>query len=530
MSPNSAGGRSGDLSISQALRVIRERKWVIILLPLLAVILSLTLSLLSTPQFRATSRVVLQTAALDKALFGAQVFQIYDQQRLLTTAADLVKLNRVADAVKVELNSERSSQALKNMVTVSTASAADIINISAVSSSASEAAAVANAFARQFILHRQESDRATLRSAREQVQAQLDAMTPEQQSSTRGQTLAQKIEELTVLESMQTGGFEMAQEATPPGEAFAPRTQLNAGIALVLGLALGLAVAFVLHFADRRIKDEETIERELGLPVIASVPLTKGKWNGKNGERSSLPVGFLEPGSLALEAYRKLRSNLRFFEVTRPIRSIFVTSALPGEGKSVTAINLALTYAMSGFRVIIVEGDLRRPMLQEYLSLKGRLGFSNLLAGTHRISDVVQVVDTEALLPRDIAASGPTTAETPRLGRDLICITAGPLPPNPAELLASDVSGDVLRELGALCDYLIIDGPPLLLVSDALELATKVDGVVLVTRLRSTTIDEARKTRDGLDKVGIKPLGVVVSGVARPSSYYRRYSGYYAEV
>jgi len=527
MSSNLTDGHSGDLEISQVLRVLRERKWIIIGVAILALGISIANSLLATPLYRATAKVLLQSATLDKALFGAQVFQIYDQQRVLATAADLVKLNRVADAVKDELGSNRSAQSLASMVTVSTATVADVISISAVSADPSEAAAVANAFAHQFILYRQETDKAILRSARDQLQAQLHAMSTEEQASTRGITLAQKIEELAVLESMQTGGFEMAQDARAPSAPFSPRTQMNAVIALAIGIALGLAVAFIVHFADRRIKDEETIERELGVPVLASVPLAGKGWNGKNGARSSLPVGFPDHGSSSLEAYRKLRSNLRFYEFEQPIRSILVTSALPREGKTVTTINLALSYAMSGLRVIVVEGDLRRPMLPEYLGVDNDRGLSNLLAGTNTIAEVVQMVDTGPLLPSSVAPLD--RGAKAGLGRDLLCITAGPLPPNPAELLASDTAADIIRQLGGLCDYLIVDGPPLLLVSDALELATKVDGVLLVARLRSTKLDEARKTRDGLEKVGIKPLGVVISGVSKPKSYYRRYGGYYAE-
>ena len=145
---------------------------------------------------------------------------------------------------------------------MTTAAAADVISIVAVSSDPSEAADVANAFAQQFIVYRKEKDKATLRSAREQVQL-YDAMTEEQQASTSGMTLAEKIEELAVLEAMQTGGFETAQEATPPTSSFAPRTQMNAGIALIIGIVAGLVVSFLLHFADRRMKDEDTIEREL---------------------------------------------------------------------------------------------------------------------------------------------------------------------------------------------------------------------------------------------------------------------------
>jgi receptor protein-tyrosine kinase len=224
-----------------------------------------------------------------------------------------------------------------------------------------------------------------------------------------------------------------------------------------------------------------------------------------------------------------LRANLKFFEANRNITSILVTSALPREGKTITAINLSLSLAMSGSRVVVVEGDLRRPMLQKYLELKPGLGLSNILAGTHAVADVVQTIDTSAFFPPDKTANSLDPTQKNLVKKNLLCIAAGPLPPNPAELLGSDRAAELLKELAALCDYVIIDGPPLLLVSDALELAKKVDGVLLVGRLRSTTIDEARKTRVSLRKVGVLPLGVVVSGATRAKAYQRRYGDYYAE-
>src|SRR3990172_11951313 len=258
MDDSVARSQSNSLDLTQILHVLRERKWIIIGLAALGLAISLTLSNLSDPLYRATAKVLRQTSTLDKALFGAQIFQIDDQQRALTTAAGLVKLDRVARMVQTDLGTPRPVSSLQGMVTVNASAATDIISVTAVSVSGSEAADVANSFSRQFILYRQEADRATLRGARAELQGQLDAMTPEVRASERGLTLSQKAEKLAVLESMQTGGYEMAQEATVPASAFAPRTVLNGGIALGLGLVAGIVIAFTLQFADRRIKDDTT--------------------------------------------------------------------------------------------------------------------------------------------------------------------------------------------------------------------------------------------------------------------------------
>jgi polysaccharide biosynthesis transport protein len=517
--------RADSFDLSEALRVLRERKWIIIGIAVLATAISVVWSVRATPMYEATAQILRQSTTLDQALFSSQVFKVYDQERDLATGSDLVKLSVVAEAVKEELNSNWNVPHLQDMVTVTPVAATNLINITAESPDPEEAAAVANSFARQFILYRQQADRAVLTAAREQVSAALEAMTPEELASERGKTLAQKEEELAVLESMQTGGYEQVQSATPANDSSSPHTNRDAAIALVLGLVVGILIAFLLHMFDRRIKDEETVQKEFGVPVLVSVPrVGRGR---RRGSRSAAAVGFGNGGDVRIEAFRTLRSNLKFFEVDRKIQSILITSALPREGKTITTINLAVSLAMSGERVIIVEADLRRPMLQSYLNLQGGLGFTNLLSGTHTVSQVIQSVDVEPLLGG--GATKVPLGQVPAAKQQLLCVTAAPLPPNPAELLAMNRTAEVLKELSSVCDYLLVDAPPLLLVSDALELAKKVDRVMLVARMFQTTIDEARKTRRSLDRIGVNALGVVVVGAPRAKSYYRGYEEYHAK-
>lgn len=528
MNDDSGLDRSTYLDLSRILRVLGERKWIIIGFAAIALAGSLWLSMVRTPQYRATSEVMLENTGLSEALFGAQIFTIRDQQRALATATNLLRTNRVANMVKEDLGTARSTSSLLRMVTVTPSSTADMISISAVSSDASEAAEVANSFARQFILFRQEADRETLRAAQAQVQAQLDAMTPAEQASARGLTLSQKVEELAVLESLQTGGFELTQEAAVPMTSFAPRVYRDAGIALVLGIIVGLVVALLLQVLDRRIKDEDVAQKEFGAPVIATIPMKRTGWTGIRGSHWAAPVGFDDSASATLEAFRTLRSNLKYFQIDRKLKILLVTSPLPREGKTTTSVNLSIALAMSGSRVILLEADLRRPMAQKYLQLHDGPGLSNLLTRTAEIAQVVRVVNLERFLPPDQVSKVVPADESAVAYSRLLCVTSGPLPPNPAELLATAKTSEVLGRLAPLCDYLIVDAPPLLLVSDALELAKNADGVVLVTRLRATRIDEARRAREALHRVGVMPIGVVVLGAKRAKAYYRRYGGYYA--
>lgn len=527
-SPEEHGTQS--ISIAQLLRILRDRKWIIIALTLLGFGAAVAYSLLTTPQYRATATILLQTTALDRALFGTQIFQISDESRALVTAADLITLDQVAQRVKEELGSQRSLRSLKHMVTAKPDSTANKIEITAEGPDAAEAADVANSFARQFILYRQQTDRAILAKARSEVEAELESMTDDEIASTRGQTLSQKVEELSVLESMQTGGYELVEEATVPTSAYNKHAVLDAIVGFALGLVGGLAVAALFHLFDRRIRDEDGFEAEFGAPIIARVPVVGRKWRGARGIRSSTPVGFKGDGAFALESFRTLRSNLQYFEVGRQLRTILVTSSLPREGKSVTAINLSLSLSMSGARVVLLEADLRKPTLGVYLGLDNRRGFTNLLADTAAIADVVQVIEAARFLPGQ-GGSTPAGIKNGQASsaRDLLCITAGPLPPNPAELLAMKRTTEVLKELTAICDYVVIDAAPVLLVSDALELAQEVDGVILVARLGLTRVDDARRSRRSLERIGVKPLGIIVSGVTSAKSYYRRYGDYYAK-
>lgn len=520
-------GQSTDLDLSRMVGVLRERKWILTGLAILAVLVSLLISMLSTPQYQATAKVLQENATLAEALFGATVFQITNRERALMTAADLVELDQVARLVRADLRSVRSIASLKRMVEVTTEKAADIINITATGPDAAETADVANSFARQFVAFRQETDRQILQKARTQIEAQLAAMTPEDQASTRGLTLSQKAEELSVLESMQTGGFALAQDATVPSSPFSPSTYLNAAIALIIGILAGLVLILLLHVLDRRIKDEETVEREFGAPVIASVPRVGRRWNTARGKRSRTAVGFSGPGLPVLEAFRTLRSNLKFFEIEHELNTLLVTSSLPGEGKTNSAINLALSLSLSGSRVILLDADLRRPMIGQYLELRSSPGLTNVLAGSEWISDVVQTVDTSKL----VTAHGDDPRSNtvgPIAKKNLLCVASGPVPPNPSELLSSPRTNDVIAQLAKLCDYLVIDGPPLLLVSDALELAGKVGGVIVVARLYSTKLEDAKAARESLSRVGITPLGVVVTDARKARKYYREYGGYYA--
>ncbi|MGI5939468.1 MAG: Wzz/FepE/Etk N-terminal domain-containing protein [Thermoleophilia bacterium] len=518
--------------LADYLRVVRERGWIIAIAVVVVVAITLAVSLTSTPQYRASARLLYQKSNLDQALFGSQVFSNTNQDRDVQTGATLVKLDPVAASVATALDSQKTGPELLDMVTVKAETNTNVIDIQVVSADAAEAAAVANAFAEQFILSRQTADRATVAAARELVKKELDSLSSRDAQSAHGLMLKEKYENLRILESMQDGAFTLVQRAGVPTEPFSPQPLRNGVLALVVGLVLGFGLAFLLDYLDRRIRDEKVLEKEFGVPILAGVPAIGGRWRthkeedgGRGSGRSSAPVGFSSHPAL-LEPFRTLRSSLQYFDIDKNMRmrTILITSGLPMEGKTITTVNLALSLALSGKRVIILEADLRRPMVHEYLELDQHIGLSNVLAGTRQLADALQIVKADQFVPAKSRRGRGEHEDAMLLQRNLYALTSGNLPPNPAELLSSAKMIELLQDVGHMADYTLIDTPPVLMVSDALALATHVDAVIVAARLNATTREQAQETRNALNRAGARVIGVVAGDVKRHGSRYGRYT------
>ncbi len=523
---DSSAERTDSFPLATYMRVLRDRKWWVlgVLLPIVALVLLYSYAW-ATPQYGATASILRQTTSFDRGLFDTQLFAPTDVGSDLQTGSRLVKLDVVAQMVKEDLNSPRSGGSLLEMISVDRGTNTQILEIRAVSTDAQEAAAVSNSFASQFIRYRQEADRAALSQARAQIEEELASMTAADRASDRGVILTQKAEELRIIESMQTGGYEIVQTATIPDEPFAPRPIRNGMVAGGLGLFSGVLLAFVVDRLDRRIKTVDALEEEIGLPVLAAIPQVGSHVTPAEGEPVGL-VTYTHGAPQFVEAFRALRSNLKYFEFDRQVKTILVTSGLPQEGKTVTTVNLAISLAMAGARVTVLEADLRRPMVHRYLGVPSRRGISDVLAGALSLQEALQSVEidhTKFTKPR----IGSPPASPAFLNSSLFCLASGPLPPNPAEFLGSDQMKWLIQDAAELGDYVLIDTPPVLLVSDALSLVGQVDAVIVCARLNSTTKDEARQLHTLLERTGAHALGVVAGGVkGMDESTYHSY-GYF---
>jgi capsular exopolysaccharide synthesis family protein len=274
-------------------------------------------------------------------------------------------------------------------------------------------------------------------------------------------------------------------------------------LSMAAGLLLGVALAFLLEYLDWTIKTPEQLDTIYGLATLGVIGTIGSRGNGKT-ERDEL-ITLSEPRSPAAEAYRALRTNLRFVSPGNPVRSLLVTSAGPVEGKTLTSANLAVTLAQAGSLVILVDADLRRPRVHHVFDLAREPGLTDLIVDPRDgIEGYLQETGIENL-------------------RVLAC---GPLPRNPAELLGSRRAAEVMEQLKEQADVVIYDSPPAVTVTDAVVLSPQVDGVIQVVQAGRTRRDVVVRAKTLLEKVGAHLLGPVLNQVSLGDMGY--YTYYYA--
>lgn len=303
----------------------------------------------------------------------------------------------------------------------------------------------------------------------------------------------------------------MTEHAALPNSPVSPNLQLALVIGVTLGGALGFGLAFAMSILDRRVRSVQQLEEAFDVPVLGTLPLVKRMLTeGRLAEvEQTTNYNSSQKYSPSAEAFRELRTNLQYVNVDDPPKTLVVSSAIPGEGKSTVASNLAVTLAASGQPVVIVDGDLRKPTVAKTFELVEGAGLTDVLAGRATIDDVVQTWD-----------------DTP----NLLVISAGRIPPNPSELLGSNAMRELLAELSKSA-YVIIDAPPLVPVADASILARAADGILITVNANSTRIDLVEKALANLERVKIKPLGLILNRLRRKDSgsgYYGYSSYYYA--
>ncbi len=422
---------------------------------------AVVLSLLTTPLYEASTRLFVSTTS------GSTLSETYQGNRFsqerVVSYAELLKGRNLAQSTVDKLGLNMTAEALQQRISASAKPDTVLIDVRVLDESPVRARDIANTLSDEFV--------AKVR----------DLETPEDGA---------RPDSRVVVE----------QRASIPEQPVLPKTTQNIALGLVLGLAIGVGLAVVRDLIDNTVKGRETVEEITGTGVVGTIPTDK--------ERRRQPaISFDSDNSGIAEAFRKLRTNLQFLSVDNPPRVILVTSSMPSEGKSTTAINLALALAEAEHNVVLVDGDMRRPTLHKYLDLVGPVGVSTVLSGAASLDESLQ----KTRFP------------------GLTVLTSGSVPPNPSELLGSLAARKLLGELRQKFDYVIVDSTPLLAVTDAAIVAAGADGVLIIARYGQTKRDQLTHAVSSLQSVGAPLLGAVLTLMptrgGSPYSYSYSYYG-----
>jgi capsular exopolysaccharide synthesis family protein len=485
-------GLAGDeSSLIAGVRVLRERWWLIALCVVVCVVVATALAATSTKQYTATATLLSRSSNLAALVDPTQV-QTIDPARQTADTLSLLQSGTVAQRVKRSLGLSESASDLKQRVDATADPNTDLISVSISDPSPTRAARIANSFANSLVSYLTESDRAQVAAGEAQISSQLAHLSPTD-SSARS-VLQQALKQVVALRAVTNGNVQVVDPAEVPSSPSSPNVKRDAAVGGVVGLVLGLALAFMLDLFDRRVKTAEDLERLYGLAALTSVPLRKPRPASQRDMQ-----GDLEP-------FRILRDGLGYISLRRQTRVILVTSAVPGEGKTHVASGLARAMASADKAVALVEADVHRPAIKNQFGLQasGR-GLTNALADGSSPLDFVHV---DPKLPF------------------LSVLPSGPFTPNSAELLRSPEMASVLGALAREFEFVVLDGPPLLPVADAQVLLDErmIDAVLVVARPYLTTREQVRGALAVLKRHPEKGIGLVINAVRESASGYY-YSG-----
>ncbi len=379
--------------------------------------------------------------------------------------------------------------------------------------------------------------------------------------------LSERREEARISEAEKVGNMRVIDKAEMPKKPVSPRKQLNLAIGLMLGLTMGLGLAFFLESLDTSLKTPDEVEKKTGLTIIGSIPrirATKGSEKDDKettrelGQPSNRLITYRRPSAPASEAYRTLRTNLQFSDVSDNVGTIMLTSSGPREGKSTTVANIAVTTAQMGLKTLVVDADLRRPTIHMIFGLHREPGLSDILQHFNNNgspADVMTIVDgkvseesddtLDSKLPlkqasirakktlQKIASLDVAISEAVQSTgiAKLDVLTCGTLPFNPSEVLASETMRDILTLTKEKYDFIFIDAPPIIAVTDAAVLAPHVDGVALVIESGRNDREIVLKAKGLLNRVGDNLVGAILNNVPEKNLYgdYNYYYTYYSE-
>jgi non-specific protein-tyrosine kinase len=450
MGPEALGCRTESelVDLRDYLRLLRRRWRLIALCTLVAVGAATAASLLQHKVY--TAKAQLFVSAQDRAsstdISSAYTGGLFTQQRV-KSYVDIIASVRMASLVRDRLSLGESASRVARKISASAPLDTVLINVSVADQDPARAQSIANAIGDTF------------------------------------PTLVDQIEK-PVAGGASPVKVSVVQPAQLPTTPTSPRPKLDLALGLLLGLAAGIGGAVLRETLDTTVKAPNVAEELVGAPMLGAISY--------DPEAAKRPlVVHVSPNSTRAEAFRQMRTNLQFVDIEHPLRSVVVTSSIPGEGKSTTTCNLAITLAQAGVRVVLIEGDLRRPRVADYMGIEGAVGLTSVLLGRAHLDDALQSWGDG----------------------NLQVLASGPLPPNPSELLGSAGMAHLLRELEGKVDLILIDAPPLLPVTDAAVLGAICSGVLMLVRSNSTRREQLARATSTVNAVGATILGTILNMV-----------------
>jgi polysaccharide biosynthesis transport protein len=476
--------------------LVRQR-WImiaaVVVVPLIAFLVSRT----QQPLYEASATVLVNEQNQAAGILNLNSSAASPPDRYAATQAALARVGAVAVlAVKAAGVPSHTAAGLLARSSVSANPSADLLTFSVTDPDPAAAERLATAYATQFTVYRRRLDTGALSASIADVQRRLGTLAAAgQRGSPLYRQLTSESRELQAMQTLEASGAS-AVLVGPAGSAtqVQPRTTRNVALGILVGIALGIGLAFLREAFDTRVRSADELRARLGLPLLGHLP----KPDHPLAEEHPLTT-LADPAGASAEAFRILKTSLDITRLQHHVGSIVVTSTAAGEGKSTTVANLAVILARSGRHVILVDLDLRHPRIDTFFDLDGQPGLTSVAVGDAELADALCIVDVHPELP--VADGGM-----------LEVVRVGVPPPDPGEFLSSAFVTDALAALADRCDVLLIDTPPLLAVSDAMTIATRTDGLILVAGLNQVRRASLAETRRVLEASPAFKLGVVATG------------------
>jgi capsular exopolysaccharide synthesis family protein len=515
------------MELRQYGQLARKWLWLVILCAMAAGGVAYVVSKNSAPIYQASAKLLVNQASSASQLSPGYT-DILSSQQLARTYANLLADGPVVEgmAQRLGLPTDQSSIArLQGEITVTPIRDTQLLEIKVEGVDPTLIALIANTLPEVFIARNQQMQLGRVSGLKTSLEKELTSVqddiaraqsglssNPDEAQRQRLETslaqyrttlssLANNYNQIRIAEAQATNNVVIAKPAAVPLGPVRPRTMANVLLAMIVGGILAIGAAFLVEYLDDTVKSPDDVTRVTGLSTLGAIARLKDV-----GSQRQL-ISWSQTKAPETEAYRTLRTNIQFSSVDKPIRILLVSSSGPSEGKSTTAANLAVVMAQTGQKVILVDADLRRPVIHKVFGVPNNVGITTtLLAG--------QDVDLATYLQ-------PTEMENLRV------LTSGPIPPNPSELLGSHRMAHLIEQLSQLADLVIFDAPPVLAVTDASVLGRQVDGVLLVVDAGGTREQALAQTVDELRKTGVNILGIALNRLdSRSRGYYHYYYHY----